>query len=353
MNDRLLNFINNSFLSSLLSNDNITDISFNGESLYYLDNECGRVKSDIKIKESEVKDFVRQIANLSEKQFSFQEPHLNISIANYRFYALHSSLCRYNYNKVTTFSLRKASYELKITDDSPFLTRPLVSLFKTLIDNHISIVIGGETSSGKTEFQKYLITKIERNSRVIVIDNILELDSLHQYTDLDLVIYENNEEFSFSNAKSLIKASLRNNPDWLIVSEARGEEMIDILTSAMSGHPIITTIHSLNALTIHDRMSMLILLNDKKINQENILKDLYIHFPIAVQIEKVINKDGKVTRRISQVVEKLSNGKNNVIYSFENNCHKYGKITKNLLLNLSIRGYNDQFNSVFVEGKYE
>lgn len=351
MNDRLKNYIDNSFLNPLLKDDNITDISFNGKYIYYLDNNKGRIKSDIEINESEVKDFVRQIANLSEKQFSFQEPHLNISIENYRFYALHSSICRYNYEKVTTFSLRKTSFKLKINDDSSFLNKKLVLLFKTLIDNHISIVIGGETSSGKTEFQKYLISKIKRNSRVIVIDNILELDSLHDILDIDLVIFENNDDFNFSNAKNLIKASLRNNPDWLIVAEARGEEMIDILTSSMSGHPIITTLHSLSAKSIHDRMAMLIMLNDKKFNYDNILKDLYLHFPIAVQIEKFISKEGKVIRRIKEVIEKLPDGKNNILYSVYKNNETYGKISSNLLLNLSIEGFNDEFKSIYIKEK--
>lgn len=351
MNDRLKKYIDNSFLNPLLKDDNITDISFNGKYIYYLDNNKGRIKSDIEINENEVKDFVRQIANLSEKQFSFQEPHLNISIENYRFYALHSSICRYNYEKVTTFSLRKTSFKLKINDDSSFLNKKLVLLFKTLIDNHISIVIGGETSSGKTEFQKYLISKIKRNSRVIVIDNILELDSLHDILDIDLVIFENNDEFNFSNAKNLIKASLRNNPDWLIVAEARGEEMIDILTSSMSGHPIITTLHSLSAKSIHDRMAMLIMLNDKKFNYDNILKDLYLHFPIAVQIEKFISKEGKVIRRIKEVIEKLPDGKNNILYSVYKNNETYGKISSNLLLNLSIEGFNDEFKSIYIKEK--
>lgn len=351
MNDRLKKYIDNSFLNPLLKDDNITDISFNGKYIYYLDNNKGRIKSDIEINENEVKDFVRQIANLSEKQFSFQEPHLNISIENYRFYALHSSICRYNYEKVTTFSLRKTSFKLKINDDSSFLNKKLVLLFKTLIDNHISIVIGGETSSGKTEFQKYLISKIKRNSRVIVIDNILELDSLHDILDIDLVIFENNDDFNFSNAKNLIKASLRNNPDWLIVAEARGEEMIDILTSSMSGHPIITTLHSLSAKSIHDRMAMLIMLNDKKFNYDNILKDLYLHFPIAVQIEKFISKEGKVIRRIKEVIEKLPDGKNNILYSVYKNNETYGKISSNLLLNLSIEGFNDEFKSIYIKEK--
>ena len=73
---KLIDYIENSFLRTLILNPNVTDISYNGESIFYLDNETGRQKSDIKISFDIAKDFVRQIANLSEKQFSFQSPQL-------------------------------------------------------------------------------------------------------------------------------------------------------------------------------------------------------------------------------------------------------------------------------------
>ena len=38
MNERLLEYIETSFLKELLNNKDITDISFNGEDIYYKDN---------------------------------------------------------------------------------------------------------------------------------------------------------------------------------------------------------------------------------------------------------------------------------------------------------------------------
>ena len=49
MNEKLLEYIETSFLKELLTNENITDISFNGEEIYYKDNLKGRVKSEISI----------------------------------------------------------------------------------------------------------------------------------------------------------------------------------------------------------------------------------------------------------------------------------------------------------------
>ena len=74
--DKTITFLENSFLKDLFTKEDITDISYNGQDIYYVDNFLGRLKSNISITKQEAKDFVRQIANLTEKQFSFQNPNL-------------------------------------------------------------------------------------------------------------------------------------------------------------------------------------------------------------------------------------------------------------------------------------
>ena len=94
-NEKVVNYIESSFISALLKDENVTDISFNGSSLYYLHNLEGRKKSDIQISNSDAKDFVRQVANITEKQFSFQSPILDVSAGRYRLNAVHNSIARF------------------------------------------------------------------------------------------------------------------------------------------------------------------------------------------------------------------------------------------------------------------
>ena len=72
--NKLITFIENSFLSDLLEKDSVTDISYNGESIYYLDNNLGRQRRDTLVEPQLLRDFIRQISNLSEKQFSYPQP---------------------------------------------------------------------------------------------------------------------------------------------------------------------------------------------------------------------------------------------------------------------------------------
>ena len=236
-------FIENSFLHDLITNSNITDISFNGKDFYYVDNDYGRKKYQCDVSINEVNDFIRQIANLSDKQFSYMVPYLDISIDKYRINAVHSSIGRIANDECLTFSIRIASQDLKINDKSNFLTPELRELFKVLIYSKCSILIGGTTGSGKTEFQKYLISMMEENTRVVVIDNVLELENIRNDL-IDFTSWQVDDKNQNATASLLIKTALRSNPDWLIVAEARGSEMIDVLNSAMTGLPIISTIHS-------------------------------------------------------------------------------------------------------------
>lgn len=122
--NKLIEYLENSFLSLLLKDSDVTDISFNGEDIYYLDNKYGRLKSDIKISYQTAKDFIRQIANLAEKQFSYQNPELDISFGRYRMNALHQSVCRKHNSESVCFSIRLSSTSFKIwARESLFRTR--------------------------------------------------------------------------------------------------------------------------------------------------------------------------------------------------------------------------------------
>ena len=190
MNERLLNFLENSFLSPLLLDPEITDVSYNGVSFFYVHNEKGRLKSSIKVSSEEVINFIRQIANLSERQFSYTIPTIDVSIGKYRLNAVHTSIVRVENDKSCSFSLRIASKESRIVPNSEFISEECENFLINCLNNEESLVIAGPTGSGKTELQKYLLSKLKKNSRVIVIDNIQELENLRQFEDLDLTSWQ-------------------------------------------------------------------------------------------------------------------------------------------------------------------
>ena len=342
-NEKAVAFIENSFLKSLLIDEGITDISFNGDFIFFEHNEFGRMKSDIIINQPEAKDFIRQIANLTEKQFSYQIPLIDVSVGKFRINAVHQSIGRLGDQPSITFSIRVASDTPRITDESSFLTKELKALFKVLLDSKMSIVIGGVTGSGKTEFQKYLICKMRSNERVIIIDNVLELDRVRLENDTDINSWQIDDRNPYSSIQLLVRNALRSNPDWIIVAESRGSEMVEILNSTMTGHPIITTIHAYDVLSMPNRIIRMVMMGDKKTEYKDIEKDVNYHFKYYVYLEKETDNNGKVNRYIKAIAECLCDGRMNIIYENKNGVHFYKKI-----INTSILKYFKD-NKIFID----
>ena len=345
--EKLLLTLENSFLSSLLSDSQITDISYNGESIFYLHNLSGREKSSISISENDAKDFIRQIANLAEKQFSFQNPKLDVSFGKYRINAVHPSISRKNNEKCLTFSIRISSEKPIIKNDPTFLNAELISLFNVLLRSKVSIVIGGITGSGKTEFQKYLISSLEKYTRIIIIDNVLELDNLSLDNELDINIWQSDENNKETSIQELVKNALRSNPDWLIVAESRGKEMIEVLNSAMTGHPILTTIHAFDINSMPTRIARMVLMNEQSQNFDVLLTDIFYNFRFYIYLKRDIGPDGHVRRYIDEVAELDIKGNKTTIYKNK----RFYPIRKEVLEILNYEGDKSFIKTFIKENK--
>ena len=342
--EKAISFIEGSIMAPLLQDSNITDVSYNGDSIFYLHNLIGRKKSEISIDSNLAKDFIRQIANLTEKQFSYQNPKLDVSVGRYRINAVHPSIARNGNSSCLNFSIRIASTTPIITNTSSFLNPSLISLLRVLIRSRVSLLIGGLTGSGKTEFQKYLISIMEENTRLIVIDNILELALLSYLNNsVDINIWQADERNSEASIQELVKNALRSNPDWLIVAESRGKEMIEVLNSAMTGHPIITTLHAFDINSMPTRIARMVLMNETKQDFQILMQDILYNFRFYIYLKREIHKDGKVKRFISEIAEFDENGQKTVMYEGDDFSHKVYKIPKKILKYLDFKGDKEFF----------
>lgn len=320
MNLKLIEFIENSFLKELLERESITDISFNGEKLFYQDNLSGRLQSDLVVTNDEVYAFLRQIANLTDQQFSIANPILDVSVGRYRISALHSSLARKNRDKVFNFSIRLGYDKLRINDDGSFINKRALSLLDEAINKKCSIVIAGKTGTGKTEFQKFLISRMNENTRIILIDNINEFETNYFKDNLDSQTWlVNNQKNNFDD---LIKNALRNNPDWLVVGEARGEEMKACLNSTMSGSPTITTMHARDNESIYHRIARMCMINSKNLVFEETLEDVKEHFKFLVYVKKIFDEKTKSYVRYVDSISTNDKGKFLEVYKYPSTFRK-------------------------------
>jgi pilus assembly protein CpaF len=133
------------------------------------------------------------------------------------------------------------------------LTQELADTLERAVLHRENILIAGGTGSGKSTLTKALIDRIPRNERLEVIEDTRELKIDH----VDVVQCEAQREQRDAEGniivpartiRDLVKASLRDNPDRIIIGEVRGAEALDLLDSANTGHAgSISTLHANSA----------------------------------------------------------------------------------------------------------
>lgn len=307
-----LNFLRSSFLGPYLLKDSVTDISYNGEDLYYVDNLEGRKKAETSPSPEEVLSFLKQIANFTEKSFHLAEPLLDVSLGPYRLNAVHPSLSRRGERKVPSFSLRIASKDSRIKKDPDFLEPEAKTILLSLLKERRSLLIGGATGTGKTELQKYLLSLLEPNTRIIVLDNVEELSTLEEEA-LDMTTWLTDIAPRLSLSE-LIRNALRHHPDYLIVAEARGKEMSDALFAAGSGHPLIMTLHASSLEAMPLRVLRLARMGEEAAREDLLMEEISNLLSHYLFLEKKIDEEGKIRRYLKAIGELEKDGKMRLLH---------------------------------------
>ncbi len=125
------------------------------------------------------------------------------------------------------------------------LVPEMVAFMKAAIRSKLNLLISGGTGAGKTTLLNALSSFIPENERIVTIEDSAEL-RLHQPHVVGLESRPPNVEGRGEvSLTELVKNSLRMRPDRIIVGEARGAEVMDMLQAMNTGHPgSMSTVHA-------------------------------------------------------------------------------------------------------------
>lgn len=293
-------------LQEVKIDENTTDIFFNGTGLFVHSLTQGRYQVP-NYSASKAIDLVRQIANVMGKNFNIANPFLDVTFGKYRLNSVFSSIARSQNIPCITYAIRVIYPKQRVHyGQSDLAPRVVFDFMQHLINKKTSILISGKTGSGKTELQKYLISIIPAEDRIIMIEDTYEshVKELNPSKDISVWIASDNQLQLSEQFSKLIRVGLRNMPDWMILSESRGKEAYEILHSVMTGHPMITTLHSPGP--SHNLIRMAEMIGQQTdVSSEELLLILARHFPFSIHMEKII--DPVTSKPHYQIVEILYN----------------------------------------------
>ncbi|GAF66461.1 type II/IV secretion system protein [Bacillus sp. TS-2] len=296
--------------------EEVTDIYFNSTELIVETNMekyiyDGEVSEDYAIK------LIQKFAFAVGKEFTPKTPILDAAVSNLRINAVNQVNAPYG----TTFATRVARPKLMLTEDNwdVFAPEYMLEFFKMAITTKSNIVISGETGTGKTELQKFLVGHMLFEDKIIMIEDVLESHIKTLFPHLDIISWLTAGGVTLTD---LIKAALRNNPKWLLISETRGEEAYEMMQAVLAGKSIVTSLHSKSAKAIPRRFVHMAK-TGYQFDEHSFLDDIYRYFDFGVHIKKK-KVNGKTIRYLTEVVEFLEDGTANTVFE---RIDRMGKVT--------------------------
>ncbi|SJZ34182.1 CpaF/VirB11 family protein [Anaerorhabdus furcosa] len=302
MSDGNFNEIDFGLLQNLLEQEDITDVACkNGNEIWITSNDKGHYKSQMFISESEVERIANQIANKMQKEFNPANPSLEGDIQkdklDYRVGCVHSYLSQ----EGTTLVIRKVrkkqflTYDRLIQDKT--ISKKALDVLIYAVKGRANLLFIGETGSGKTELLKFLIPYIPKNEVIVTIEDSMEFNVKSIAPELSCTAFRIRKNYTYS---TIISMALRLNVQRILLQEARGEEVRDLIDAISTGHTVMTTMHAKSAENVPSRIRQMI--RDENENYDSLKKRIYALFDLVVHMEKIETKVG-IKRTVKSIHE--------------------------------------------------
>lgn len=198
--------------------------------------------------EAELDSFTIRMAYLSGKNISIASPILDASLPD-------GSRIQLTYGseitrRGSTFTIRRFKVDpLTISDLIAFKTisSEMAAYLWYIVENRASVLVAGGVASGKTTLLNCLSMFIKPEMKVVSVEDTQELNLPHENWIPSVVRLGYGHEDKKSGTITLfdlLKAAVRQRPDYIIVGEVRGEEAYTLFQAMATGHLGMCTIHA-------------------------------------------------------------------------------------------------------------
>lgn len=240
----------------LMNDPYIEDITCNGPNapIYVNHRIYGSVATDIVFEEIELNNFVMRMAQAAGRHISVLQPIRDATLTDGS--RANLTLGKEVTKKGSTFTIRRfRSNPVSCIDLLRYNTfdATVLAYFWLMVEYKRSILAAGGTASGKTTTLNALGVFIPPEYKIVSIEDTAEMNLMHPNWTQSITRTgfgsggEGNIELY-----DLLKAALRQRPEYIVVGEVRGAEAGTLFQAISVGHPCLGTIH---AGSIHELVS--------------------------------------------------------------------------------------------------
>lgn len=278
-------------LEELLLIPNLTDILVNRFDDVWIDRGNGLEKTQVQFSsEVAAQEFAKRIATRGHRRLDEAQPFVDIqTAAGLRFHAMLPPISLAG----VAISIRTpARYPLTLEDmlAAGNLNQDTYLAINEIVDTQKSFIVSGGTGSGKTTLLAAMLAKVAPTQRIVLIEDSAELSISHPHVVSVQSRLANGEGAGGVAMTDLVRQALRMRPDRIVVGEARGSEVSDLLLALNTGHKgSATTIHADEAASVPTRIEALGLLAG--LPREAIHAQMISAFDIVIQMKS--GRNGK------------------------------------------------------------
>ncbi|MDO8554737.1 MAG: ATPase, T2SS/T4P/T4SS family [Candidatus Micrarchaeota archaeon] len=311
------------FLEELINNKNIEEISVIGPNkpVYVFLRNIGWQRVNACFTEDKtIVDAINKMASSIGRRITHQNPRIDAVLPNGS--RLHASLPPISAGEITIRKFRNDPFSAIEIIESGVLDSSTLAYLSLIMQSDSSLVIAGNTASGKTTTLNSLFAFVPINERVIIAEQTPEINIPHPHS-LRMVA---NQDMSVG-LKDIIYDSLRMRPDRMIVGEVRNAIEIEALFDVLLAGQARATYATMHATSTRELVQRLKNFGVSEIDVTAI--------GFAMIQKRMMEYDGKKTgneiRKITEIVD-IKNNK--LLFSYNTTTKKLEAKNKDHLDNL-------------------
>ncbi len=249
-------------IEPLLRDSEIEDISCDGVGIpifiYHRNPNLGSIMTNVAFENADDLDsFISRLAQIVGKSVSVSQPLVEGGLPDGS--RLQATLATDIARRGSNFTIRKFSEEpitpVDLLNYGTIDVKALAYLWMA-VDFGRSILVCGGTASGKTSLLNALSLFIRPEKKIVSIEDTPELKMPHPHwiptVSRTMSVENNSNEVDMFR---LLRESLRQRPDYIVVGEVRGQEAYVLFQQMATGHPSYATIHAENLPKLIDRLT--------------------------------------------------------------------------------------------------
>ena len=281
-------------IDPFLIDPHLEDISCDGYNIpvYVFHRKHGSMRTNVTFDRDELDSLVLLLGQKSGKHISYANPLVDATLPD-------GSRIQITYG--TDVSTRGSTFTIRRFRAVPFtpidlmaygtFNSGLLAYYWLLIENKMNFMVIGETAAGKTTSMNALLMFLPPEAKVVSIEDTREIQLYHENWIAEVT--RTGVEGQEIDMYELLRAALRQRPDYIVVGEVRGREALTLFQAMSTGHASYATFHA------GDVNQLIYRLENPPLDVPRVM----IQFLDSIIVQFMWSMRGVRKRRVKEIVE--------------------------------------------------